>query len=74
MNNQVKWSELRTGESGRWRISRLITTLDRDAALVVNNRAIRPFPIDLFIAAVYWVCTYSMSWCARSLKKRIGPA
>ncbi len=45
-----------------------------DAALVVNNREIRPFPIDLFIAAVYWVCTYSMSRCARSLEKRIGPA
>lgn len=58
MNNQVKWSGLRTGESSRWRISRLIT----------------PFTIDLFIAAVYWVCTYSMSRCARSLEKRIGPA
>ena len=74
MNNQVKWSGLKTGESGQWRISRLITTLDRGAALVVNSRAIRPFPIDLFIAAVYWVCTYSMSRYARSLEKRIGPA
>jgi ABC-type amino acid transport system permease subunit len=45
-----------------------------DAALVVNNREIRPFPIDLFIAAVHWGCTYSMSRCARSLEKRIGPA
>ena len=44
------------------------------AAQVVNNREIRPFPIYLFIAAVYWVCTYSMSRYARYLEKRIGPA
>jgi polar amino acid transport system permease protein len=44
------------------------------AAQVVNNREIRPFPIYLFIAAVYWVCTYSMSRYARHLEKRIGPA
>jgi polar amino acid transport system permease protein len=44
------------------------------AAQVVNNREIRPFPIYLFIAVVYWVCTYSMSRYARSLEKRMGPA
>jgi polar amino acid transport system permease protein len=44
------------------------------AAQVVNNREIRPFPIYLFIAVVYWVCTYSMSRYARHLEKRIGPA
>jgi polar amino acid transport system permease protein len=44
------------------------------AAQGVNNREIRPFPIYLFIAVVYWVCTYSMSRYARYLEKRIGPA
>jgi polar amino acid transport system permease protein len=44
------------------------------AAQVVNNREIRPFPLYLFIAVVYWVCTYSMSRYARYLEKRIGPA
>ena len=44
------------------------------AAQVVNNREIRPFELYLFIAVVYWACTYSMSRCARSLEKRLGPA
>ncbi|HUP34405.1 MAG TPA: amino acid ABC transporter permease [Candidatus Limnocylindria bacterium] len=44
------------------------------AAQVVNNREIRPFPIYLFIAVVYWLCTYSMSRYARYLEKRLGPA
>jgi polar amino acid transport system permease protein len=44
------------------------------AAQVVNNREIRPFELYLFIAVVYWVCTYSMSRYARSLEKRLGPA
>jgi His/Glu/Gln/Arg/opine family amino acid ABC transporter permease subunit len=44
------------------------------AAQVVNNREIRPFPIYLFIAVIYWVCTYSMSRYARHLERRIGPA
>ncbi len=35
------------------------------AAQVVNNREIRPFELYLFIAVVYWVCTYSMSRYAR---------
>ena len=44
------------------------------AAQVVNNREVRPFELYLFIAVVYWVCTYSMSRYARSLEKRLGPA
>ncbi len=43
------------------------------AAQVVNNREIRPFELYLFIAVVYWVCTYSMSRYARHLEKRLGP-
>jgi His/Glu/Gln/Arg/opine family amino acid ABC transporter permease subunit len=44
------------------------------AAQVVNNREVRPFALYLFIAVVYWICTYSMSRYARSLEKRLGPA
>jgi His/Glu/Gln/Arg/opine family amino acid ABC transporter permease subunit len=44
------------------------------AAQVVNNREIRPFELYLFIAVVYWLCTYSMSRYARYLEKRLGPA
>ena len=44
------------------------------AAQVVNNREIRPFELYLFIAVVYWVCTYSMSRYARHLEARLGPA
>jgi His/Glu/Gln/Arg/opine family amino acid ABC transporter permease subunit len=44
------------------------------AAQVVNNREIRPFQLYLFIAIVYWICTYSMSRYARYLEKRLGPA
>src|SRR5262245_8999769 len=44
------------------------------AAQVVNNREIRPFELYLFIAVVYWVCTYSMSRYSRALEKRLGPA
>src|SRR5215510_12096269 len=44
------------------------------AAQVVNNREVRPFAIYLFIAVVYWVCTYSMSRYARYLERRLGPA
>ncbi len=44
------------------------------AAQVVNNREIRPFELYLFIAVVYWICTYSMSRYARGLEKRLGPA
>jgi polar amino acid transport system permease protein len=44
------------------------------AAQVVNNREVRPFELYLFIAVVYWICTYSMSRYARDLEKRLSPA
>lgn len=40
------------------------------AAQIVNNREIRPFELYLFIAIVYWICTYSMSMMARRLERR----
>ena len=40
------------------------------AAQIVNNREIRPFELYLFIAVVYFVCTYSMSLLARRLERR----
>ncbi len=43
------------------------------AAQIVNNREIRPFEIYLFIAAVYWLCTYGMSRYARYLEQRLTP-
>ena len=44
------------------------------AAQIVNNREIRPFELYLFIALVYWLCTYAMSRTARRLERRLGPA
>jgi len=41
------------------------------AAQIVNNREIRPFEIYLFIALVYWFCSYSMSRYARHLEIRL---
>jgi len=40
------------------------------AAQIVNNREIRPFELYLFIAVVYFVCTYSMSLLARRLERK----
>jgi His/Glu/Gln/Arg/opine family amino acid ABC transporter permease subunit len=40
------------------------------AAQIVNNREIRPFELYLFIAVVYFLCTYSMSLLARRLEVR----
>jgi His/Glu/Gln/Arg/opine family amino acid ABC transporter permease subunit len=40
------------------------------AAQIVNNREIRPFELYLFIAVVYFICTYSMSLFARRLERR----
>lgn len=40
------------------------------AAQIVNNREIRPFELYLFIAVVYWMCTYSLSRLARRLERR----
>ncbi len=42
------------------------------AAQIVNNREIRPFELYLFIAAVYWICAYSMSRYARYLERRLA--
>jgi His/Glu/Gln/Arg/opine family amino acid ABC transporter permease subunit len=44
------------------------------AAQIVNNREIRPFELYLFIAIVYWLCTYSMSRYARYLERLFTPA
>jgi polar amino acid transport system permease protein len=44
------------------------------AAQIVNNREIRPFELYLFIAVVYWLCTYGMSRYARYLERRLTPA
>ncbi len=40
------------------------------AAQIVNNREIKPFELYLFIAVIYWVCTYSMSRLARRMERR----
>jgi His/Glu/Gln/Arg/opine family amino acid ABC transporter permease subunit len=40
------------------------------AAQIVNNREIKPFQLYLFIAAVYWLCAYSMSRVARRLEAK----
>ena len=42
------------------------------AAQIVNNREIRPFEIYLFIAIIYWLCSYSMSRYARHLESRLA--
>jgi His/Glu/Gln/Arg/opine family amino acid ABC transporter permease subunit len=42
------------------------------AAQIVNNREIRPFELYLFIAVIYWLCSYSMSRYAHRLEGRLG--
>jgi His/Glu/Gln/Arg/opine family amino acid ABC transporter permease subunit len=42
------------------------------AAQIVNNREIRPFELYLFIAVIYWLCSYSMSRYARQLEGRFA--
>ena len=42
------------------------------AAQIVNNREIRPFELYLFIAAVYWICTYSMARVARRYERQVA--
>jgi His/Glu/Gln/Arg/opine family amino acid ABC transporter permease subunit len=44
------------------------------AAQIVNNREIKPFELYLFIAVVYWICTYSMSRLARRMERRLSHA
>jgi len=41
------------------------------AAQIVNNREIRPFELYLFIAGVYWLCSYAMSRYAAYLEGRM---
>lgn len=42
------------------------------AAQIVNNREIRPFELYLFIAVIYWLCSYGMSCYARALERRLA--
>jgi polar amino acid transport system permease protein len=42
------------------------------AAQIVNNREIRPFELYLFIAVVYWLCTYAMSRYAGYLERHLA--
>jgi polar amino acid transport system permease protein len=42
------------------------------AAQIVNNREIRPFEIYLFIAVIYWLCSFAMSRYAQSLERRLA--
>ena len=43
------------------------------AAQIVNNREIRPFELYVFIAAIYWLCSYGMSRYARHWEQRLNP-
>ena len=42
------------------------------AAQIVNNREIRPFELYLFIAIVYWICSYAMSRYASRWEHKLG--
>jgi His/Glu/Gln/Arg/opine family amino acid ABC transporter permease subunit len=42
------------------------------AAQTVSQREIRPFEMYLFIAVVYWICTYSLSLLSRRLEARMA--
>ena len=42
------------------------------AAQIVNNREVRPFELYLFIAAVYWLCSFAMSRYAGVLEQRLN--
>ena len=42
------------------------------AAQIVNNREIRPFELYLFVAIVYWLCSYAMSRYASRLESRLA--
>jgi polar amino acid transport system permease protein len=39
------------------------------AAQIVNNREIRPFELYLFIAVIYWLCSFGMSLIASRLQR-----
>ena len=42
------------------------------AAQIVNNREIRPFELYLFIAVIYWLCSYGMSRYAQHIERRLA--
>ncbi len=42
------------------------------AAQIVNNRVIRPFELYLFIAVIYWLCSYAMSRYAQRMERRFA--
>jgi len=42
------------------------------AAQIVSQREIRPFEMYLFLAVVYWICTYSMSRFSRRLEVKLS--
>jgi polar amino acid transport system permease protein len=42
------------------------------AAQIVNNREIRPFELYLFIAVIYWLCSYGLSRYARRIERRLA--
>jgi His/Glu/Gln/Arg/opine family amino acid ABC transporter permease subunit len=42
------------------------------AAQTVSQRELRPFEMYLFIAVVYWLCTYSLSRLSRRLEARLA--
>jgi His/Glu/Gln/Arg/opine family amino acid ABC transporter permease subunit len=42
------------------------------AAQIVNNREVRPFELYLFIAVVYWLCSFAMSRYAGAMEQRLN--
>jgi His/Glu/Gln/Arg/opine family amino acid ABC transporter permease subunit len=42
------------------------------AAQIVNNREVRPFELYLFIAVVYWLCSFAMSRYASAVEQRLN--
>ena len=42
------------------------------AAQIVNNREVRPFELYLFIALVYWLCSFAMSRYASAVEQRLN--
>jgi His/Glu/Gln/Arg/opine family amino acid ABC transporter permease subunit len=43
------------------------------AAQIVNNREIRPFELYLFIAVIYWLCSYAMSRYVQKWERTTDP-
>ena len=42
------------------------------AAQTVSQRELRPFEMYLFIAVIYWLCTYTLSHLSRRLEARLA--